>query len=173
MHSKAAAAAAGEDGEGKIEGFEVGPAEGVEAMGGAGGATSKAHRDLMCMWCGGRWCSAAWTRGRRADLCGTSPCCCRLTSMQGVGVLFPPGLFDNGRVGRGGMAAGWEAVGGKMAVLARMLHVLYTETTDRCGWLVFVCVRVCVCARARVTLCAQAGVLQYDKDDFAGACKQQ
>ncbi|GLC33814.1 DNA-dependent ATPase protein rad54 [Pleodorina starrii] len=55
----------------------------------------------------------------------------RAEGFEDVGSLFPPGLFDNGRVGRGGMAAGWEAVSGKMAVLARMLHVLYTETNDR------------------------------------------
>lgn len=53
-------------------------------------------------------------------------------ALQNVGDLFPPGLFDNGRVGRGGMALGWELLGGKMAVLARMLHLLHTETQDRC-----------------------------------------
>lgn len=31
------------------------------------------------------------------------------------------------------MALGWELLGGKMAVLARMLHLLHTETQDRCG----------------------------------------
>ena len=51
--------------------------------------------------------------------------------MQNVGDIFPPGVFDNGRPGRGGMAIGWEELSGKMAVLARMLHVLYTETDDR------------------------------------------
>ncbi|GIL43573.1 hypothetical protein Vafri_1202 [Volvox africanus] len=55
----------------------------------------------------------------------------RADGFEDVGSLFPPGLFDNGRVGRGGMAAGWEAVSGKLAVLSRMLHVLYSETNDR------------------------------------------
>ncbi|KAG2497992.1 hypothetical protein HYH03_004251 [Edaphochlamys debaryana] len=55
----------------------------------------------------------------------------KVEGFENVGSLFPPGLFDNGRAGRGGMAVGWEAVSGKMAVLARMLHLLYTETNDR------------------------------------------
>ena len=45
--------------------------------------------------------------------------------------LFPPGLFDNGRPGRGGLAMGWEFVGGKMAVVARMLDLLKTTTDDK------------------------------------------
>ncbi|KXZ56498.1 hypothetical protein GPECTOR_1g446 [Gonium pectorale] len=55
----------------------------------------------------------------------------RVEGFEHVGSLFPPGLFDNGRVGRGGMAAGWENLSGKMAVLARMLALLYAETNDR------------------------------------------
>eukprot|EP00195_Chlamydomonas_chlamydogama_P012357 CAMPEP_0202906302 /NCGR_PEP_ID=MMETSP1392-20130828/38231_1 /ASSEMBLY_ACC=CAM_ASM_000868 /TAXON_ID=225041 /ORGANISM="Chlamydomonas chlamydogama, Strain SAG 11-48b" /LENGTH=1035 /DNA_ID=CAMNT_0049594745 /DNA_START=120 /DNA_END=3227 /DNA_ORIENTATION=+ len=50
---------------------------------------------------------------------------------QNLGDLFPVGLFDNGRVGRGGMAVGWELMSGKMAVLARMLNLLHAETKDR------------------------------------------
>lgn len=48
-----------------------------------------------------------------------------------MGKVFPVGVFDDGRAGRGGMAHGWEALSGKMAVLARMLHLLYTTTDDR------------------------------------------
>ena len=53
--------------------------------------------------------------------------------LQNVGDLFPPGVFDGGRSGRGGMAIGWEMLSGKMAVLARMLQLLHAETKDRCG----------------------------------------
>jgi len=45
--------------------------------------------------------------------------------------LFPPGLFDDGRVGRGGMAAGWEELSGKFALAARMLETLHAYTDDR------------------------------------------
>ena len=45
--------------------------------------------------------------------------------------FFPPGLLDDGRVGRGGMSAGWEHLSGKFGVLARMLAVLWTQTADR------------------------------------------
>ncbi|DBA95427.1 TPA: DNA-dependent ATPase protein rad54 [Trebouxia sp. C0006] len=50
---------------------------------------------------------------------------------EGCGQFFPPGLFDNGRVGRGGLAQGWELLSGKFALMARMLAVLRTETNDR------------------------------------------
>lgn len=55
---------------------------------------------------------------------------------QGVAELFPPGLFDDGRPGRGPMCVGWEATSGKFALCARMLGLLWDETDDRC-----VCVR--------------------------------
>jgi DNA repair and recombination RAD54-like protein len=45
--------------------------------------------------------------------------------------LFPPGLFDGGRPGRGGMALGWECLGSKFALVARLLDVLRAETTDK------------------------------------------
>ncbi len=45
-----------------------------------------------------------------------------------MGTLLPAGLFDSGR---GGLPLGWEAASGKLALLARMLRVLFTETTDR------------------------------------------
>ena len=46
------------------------------------------------------------------------------------------GLYDGGGSGRGGraggqMCEGWEWHGGKFAVLARLLHQLRTETSDR------------------------------------------
>ena len=63
----------------------------------------------------------------------TAGVCGLPTPLQNVACLFPPGVFDDGRAGRGGMAMGWETLSGKMAVLARMLHVLYTETDDRWG----------------------------------------
>lgn len=50
---------------------------------------------------------------------------------EGVADLFPPGLFDNGRPGRGGLALGWELLGSKMAVVARMLELLRQHTTDK------------------------------------------
>jgi DNA repair and recombination RAD54-like protein len=61
---------------------------------------------------------------------------------EDCGKFFPPGVFDNGRVGRGGMALGWENFSGKMAVLSRLLSNLrptgdrivlvsnYTQTLD-------------------------------------------
>lgn len=54
-----------------------------------------------------------------------------IEGFEGVQALFPPGLFDDGRPGRGGVALGWEALSGKMALVARMLHVLHTSTNDR------------------------------------------
>jgi hypothetical protein len=51
---------------------------------------------------------------------------------EGVGELFPPGLFDNGRPGRGEMALGWEELSGKFALVASLLHVLRTTSNDKC-----------------------------------------
>ena len=83
--------------------------------------------------------------------------------MQGVERLFPIGVFDNGRPGRGGLAMGWELLSGKMAVAARMLHVLHTETDDRCE---DACPAACVAADgeqcaviAAATVCRLLGVL--------------
>lgn len=45
--------------------------------------------------------------------------------------MFPPGVFDDGRLGRGQMCSGWEALGGKFALTARMLTALYAQTDDR------------------------------------------
>ncbi|KAK3286246.1 DNA-dependent ATPase protein rad54 [Cymbomonas tetramitiformis] len=45
--------------------------------------------------------------------------------------LFPPGLFDDGRRGRGAPGEGWELMGGKFAVLARMLAHLRAHTNDK------------------------------------------
>lgn len=41
------------------------------------------------------------------------------------------GVFDDGRPGRGGLAAGWEALSGKFAVLAQMLDILWNRTRDK------------------------------------------
>lgn len=41
------------------------------------------------------------------------------------------GVFDDGRVGRGQPAEGWEALSGKFAFVADMLHVLWTRTRDK------------------------------------------
>ena len=63
---------------------------------------------------------------------------------QDCGRFFPPGLFDDGRPGRGRAAwpPGWPALSGKFAVLAAMLERLrptgerivivsnYTQTLD-------------------------------------------
>eukprot|EP00775_Hariotina_reticulata_P012633 gene12633-12762_t len=38
---------------------------------------------------------------------------------EGVGELFPPGLFDNGRPGRGDMALGWEELSGNTSITKR------------------------------------------------------
>jgi hypothetical protein len=45
--------------------------------------------------------------------------------------LFPPGLFDGGRPGRGGMAAGWEALGSKMGLVVGLLGELRAATDDK------------------------------------------
>ena len=45
--------------------------------------------------------------------------------------FFPEGVFDDGRLGRGQMAEGWEMTSGKFAVLARMLATLFHKTRDR------------------------------------------
>jgi len=45
--------------------------------------------------------------------------------------FFPPGVFDNGRAGRGSMAEGWEFLSGKMAALATLLENLRQYTNDR------------------------------------------
>ncbi|MEW5303086.1 MAG: hypothetical protein WDW36_005813 [Sanguina aurantia] len=62
---------------------------------------------------------------------GEDPAGAGATGFEGVGDLFPYGVFDDGRSGRGGMAVGWETLSGKMAVTARMLHALFTTTDDR------------------------------------------
>jgi hypothetical protein len=59
---------------------------------------------------------------------------------EGVGALMPPGLFDNGRAGRGDMALGWEELSGKLALVARLLAVLRATCDDKC---VRACVRAC------------------------------
>jgi hypothetical protein len=41
------------------------------------------------------------------------------------------GVFDDGRTGRGQPAEGWEALSGKFAFVAQMLHVLWTRTRDK------------------------------------------
>lgn len=51
--------------------------------------------------------------------------------MQGCSGFFGPGLFDDGRPGRGGMCEGWELLSGKFAVLATLLDKLRRQTTDR------------------------------------------
>lgn len=40
-------------------------------------------------------------------------------------------MLDDGRVGRGAMSPGWEALSGKFAVLASMLAHLRQHTDDR------------------------------------------
>lgn len=50
---------------------------------------------------------------------------------EGVGELMPPGLFDNGRPGRGEMAIGWEELSGKLALVARLLAVLRQTCDDK------------------------------------------
>lgn len=50
---------------------------------------------------------------------------------EGIGELMPPGLFDNGRPGRGEMALGWEELSGKLALVARLLAVLRQTCDDK------------------------------------------
>ncbi|KAK9808913.1 hypothetical protein WJX72_006358 [[Myrmecia] bisecta] len=50
---------------------------------------------------------------------------------EDCGQFFPPGLFDDGRPGRGSMPLGWEALSGKFCVLAKMLAKLRADTDDR------------------------------------------
>lgn len=62
-----------------------------------------------------------------------------VNGFEDCGKLFPPGVFDTTRSGRGSaMAAGgsslpfgWEAMSGKFAVVARMLALLREQTKDR------------------------------------------
>jgi DNA repair and recombination protein RAD54 and RAD54-like protein len=46
-------------------------------------------------------------------------------------VRMHTGVFDDGRPGRGGLAAGWESLSGKFAVMAKMLDILWNRTTDK------------------------------------------
>lgn len=57
--------------------------------------------------------------------------CLEEVLLQGCEQFFLPGMFDDGRAGRGQMAAGWEALSGKFAVLATMLAQLRERTDDR------------------------------------------
>lgn len=41
------------------------------------------------------------------------------------------GVFDDGRLNRGGMAIGWEALSGKFGVVAKMLAILWKQTDDK------------------------------------------
>jgi hypothetical protein len=93
-----------------------------------------------------QWCSDILARcvpdfspwfGVRAS---SSGCCPAATGQvdgtvaegfEGVGALFPPGLFDNGRPGRGEMALGWEQLSGKMGFVAQLLAVLRQTTDDK------------------------------------------
>ena len=73
------------------------------------------------------------------------PCHANAPCRQDCGRFFPPGMFDDGRPGRGRGATwppGWPALSGKFAVLAAMLERLrptgdrivivsnYTQTLD-------------------------------------------
>ena len=40
-------------------------------------------------------------------------------------------MFDDGRVGRGGLPVGWEALSGKFTVMAQMLSLLWNKTHDK------------------------------------------
>ena len=50
---------------------------------------------------------------------------------QGCAQFFLPGVFNDGRAGRGEMAQEWENLSGKFALVAEMLRVLFNETDDR------------------------------------------
>ena len=62
-----------------------------------------------------------------------------VNGFEDCGKLFPPGVFDSTRSGRGSAMAsggsslpiGWEAMSGKFAVVARMLALLREQTKDR------------------------------------------
>lgn len=67
---------------------------------------------------------------------GLLPCCAQADGtvaegFEGIGELMPPGLFDNGRPGRGEMALGWEELSGKLALVARLLAVLRQTCDDK------------------------------------------
>lgn len=71
------------------------------------------------------WQQAHWHGP--AVIAHSTPC----DTLQGCQAFFPPGLFDNGRAGRGQLAAGWEMLGGKFALMADMLAELRRTSTDR------------------------------------------
>lgn len=50
---------------------------------------------------------------------------------QGCDKYFMPGVMDDGRAGRGGMAEHWEQLSGKFGLAADMLATLYAQTNDR------------------------------------------
>lgn len=71
-----------------------------------------------------------------AASCACACCCAQADGtvaegFEGIGELMPPGLFDNGRPGRGEMALGWEELSGKLALVARLLAVLRQTCDDK------------------------------------------
>ena len=82
-----------------------------------------------------------WVEARpltaRADSCETSPgshcsgAACVVAGFANCAAIFENGHFDEAKLGRDRMAPGWEACGGKFAVLARLLEYLRTFTNDR------------------------------------------
>lgn len=65
------------------------------------------------------------------ELCSSSADKGRQGGFADAAEFFEPGVLDDGRRGRGGMAIGWERLSGKLALLADMLRVLYDQTHDR------------------------------------------
>ena len=80
---------------------------------------------------------------------------------QGCQQYFLPGMFDDGRSGRGAMGLDWEKLGGKFAVVAAMLAVLHAETNDR-----VVIVSNYTQARApQIAMAETSAILRYGRFD--------
>jgi hypothetical protein len=79
--------------------------------------------------------------------------------LQHLARHFPPGLFDNGRPGRGGLAQGWELLSGKMAVTARMLQVCVDSGVGGGGIRSGACCLAGALPRARSARCGLQGWL--------------
>ena len=54
-----------------------------------------------------------------------------MSSAGAAGGLLKQGMFDDGRMGRGKPAPGWEMLAGKFALLAKILDAMRATTRDR------------------------------------------
>ncbi|CAG9464127.1 unnamed protein product [Pedinophyceae sp. YPF-701] len=88
---------------------------------------------------------------------------------DGAEVYFQGCKYGDGRAGGRGMEEGWEADSGKMAVLARMLHALWTRTKDR----IVIVSNYTKTLDLIQELCRQKGYPQVRLDGTMGVKKRQ